>query len=134
MRSEKDKVNFYACAKIKPFGLPLEMCQKERKVKVILAHAQKPSPKVVNTRCHELPKSPGITEITKKLTEITKKLTEITTKRTEITGTSSRYMFTELKNVTFITVSNMLMISSKKMWKNTKKPEVAILFLLDAEL
>ena len=77
--------------------------------------------------CHELPKSPIITEITKKLTEIT-------TKRTEITGTSCRYMFTVFKNVTFITVSNMRMILSKNMWKNTKKPEVAILFLLDAEL
>ena len=77
--------------------------------------------------CHELPKSPIITEITKKLTEIT-------TKRTEITGTSCRYMFTGFKNVTFITVSNMRMILSKNMWKNTKKPEVAILFLLDAEL
>ena len=82
---------------------------------------------LVNGGCHELPKSPRITEITKKLTEIT-------TKRTEITGTSCRYTFTEFKNITFITVSNILMISSKKMGKNTKKPEVAILFLLDAEL
>ena len=55
---------------------------------------------VLGHRCHELPKSPRITEITKKLTEIT-------TKRTEITGTSCRYMFTGFKNVTFITVSNM---------------------------
>ena len=53
-------------------------------------------------RCHELSKSPGITEITKNLTKIT-------TKRTEITGTSCRYMFTRFKNVTFITVSNMLL-------------------------
>ena len=56
-----------------------------------------------------------------------KKFTEITTKRTEITGTSCRYMFTGFKNVSFLTLSNMLMISSKKMWKNTKKPEVVIL-------
>ena len=62
----------------------------------------------VEPRCHELPKSPGNTEITKKLTEIT-------TKRTEITGTFFRYMITDFKNVTFNTVSNMLMISSKKM-------------------
>ena len=80
---------------------------------------------MVRLGCHELPKSPIITEITKKLTEIT-------TKRTEITGTSCRYMFTGFKNVTFITVSNLRMILSKNMWKNTKKPEVAILFLLDA--
>mgnify|MGYP003685707413 CR=1 FL=1 len=85
-----------------------------------------PKLELVSEGCHELPKSPRITEITKKLTEIT-------TKRTEITGTSCRYMFTWFKNVTFITVSNMRMILSKNMWKNTKKPEVAILFLLDAE-
>ena len=71
--------------------------------------------------CHELPK-------------ITKKLTKITTKHAEIKSTSCRYIFTGFKNVTFITVSNMFMISSRKMWKSTKKPEVAILFFLDAEL
>ena len=45
--------------------------------------------------CHELPKSPRITEITKKLTEIT-------TKRTEITDTSCRYILTGFKNVYFV--------------------------------
>ena len=55
-----------------------------------------------STRCHELPKSP------KK-----KNLTVIITKLTEITGTSCRYISTGFKNITFITVSNMLMILSK---------------------
>ena len=64
-----------------------------------------------------------------------KTFTEITTKRTEITGTSCRYMFTGLKKkVSFITLSNMLMISSKKMWKNTKKPEVVILHVFSLPL
>ena len=75
-----------------------------------------------------------------RITEITgnylnhQKITDITSKRTKITGTSCRYMFSGFKNVTYITVSNMRMILSKNMWKKTKKPEVAILFLLDAEL
>lgn len=38
-------------------------------------------------------------------------------------------MFTVLTNViTFITVSNIIMISSKNIWKNTKKLEVVIFF------
>ena len=59
---------------------------------------------------HELPK-------------ITKKPTKITTKHTKIKSTSCRYTLTGFKNVTFITVSNILMISSKNMWKYTKEPE-----------
>ena len=62
-----------------------------------------------------------ITEITENYRNL-QKLTEITTKCTEITSTSV--------SVTFISISNMLMISLKKMWKNKKKPEVAILFFL----
>ena len=70
-----------------------------------------------------------ITEITENYRNL-QKLTEITTKCTEITSTSCRYMLPGFKNVTFISISNMLMISLKKMWKNKKKPEVAILFFL----
>ena len=70
----------------------------------------------------------------RELPKSSKKFTEITTKRTEISGTSCRYMFPEFKNVTFITASNIRVISLNKMWKNTKKPEVAILILLDADL
>ena len=52
-----------------------------------------------------------------------KKNTKITSKHTEIKSTSCRYIFTGFKNVTFITVSNILVISSKNMWKYTKEPE-----------
>ena len=62
--------------------------------------------------CHELPKLPRITEITKRLAELT-------TKYTEITGTYCRYMFTWFQNVTFITVSNMLMIHVREKYEET---------------
>ena len=54
-------------------------------------------------------------------------------KRTEITGTSCRYMFTGFKNVSFLTLSNMLMISSKKIGKirrNRKSLSCMFLFRL----